>query len=87
MFCQNLGALEDRKAMKYAKQVRGLIQELSTACKTSRIYSLDDVTTHVPKYVAAGQKCWTSKGCKNTQILSISIILSHKYSGQLGEYV
>ena len=44
-FCQNLGALEHRKVMKYAKQVRGPIQELSTACKTSRIYSLDDVTT------------------------------------------
>ena len=40
-----LALSEDRKAMKYAKQVRGPIRELSTACKTSRIYTLDDVTT------------------------------------------
>ena len=45
MFCQNLGALKDGKAMTYAKQIRGSIEELSTACKMSHVYSLDNVTT------------------------------------------
>ena len=44
-------------------------------------------STHVPKYAAAGHECRTSKGCKNARVLSISILFSHKYSGQLGEYV
>ena len=60
MLRQNLGTLEECKAMKYAKQVRGSNEELSTNLHlTSRVYSLDDVTTyssstHVPKYTAEG---------------------------------